>query len=537
MTLSLVAVFIPVLFMGGLRRPAVPRVRGHDRRGDPGVGLRLAHADADAVQRASCKREHGAAPRTAGTVAIERVYRAVAERATSARSRWVMQHRRVAHGCSRSRSWSAPSCCSVSMPKGFMPSEDTGRIDGSHRGREGIVVRGDGASASSRSRRSSRRTRTSRRSCRRWAAAVGVDAANQGRLFIRLKPRARSARMSADEVIAELQRASCRRCRASASSCRTRRRSASAAARRRASTSSRCRAPDIAELYDGRARSSRRRCARLPELHGRHERPADRQPAGARRDRPRPRGRARRHRASRSSRRSTTPTARARSRRSTRQTNQYRVIMELKPRVPARPRRRSSSSTCARDNGTLGAARRRRDASRAALGPLTVQPLGPAARRSRISFNLRPGVALGDGRRSRRDARRATTLPADDHDRASPATAQAFQDSAGGPAAAARGRDLRDLPGARHALRELHPPAHDPLGPAVRGVRRAAHAADLRHGPERLRVRRHHHADRPREEERDHDDRLRARGRAQATASRRDDGDLRGVRACASARS
>ena len=31
-------------------RPAVPRVRGHDRRGDSGLGLRLAHADADALQ-------------------------------------------------------------------------------------------------------------------------------------------------------------------------------------------------------------------------------------------------------------------------------------------------------------------------------------------------------------------------------------------------------------------------------------------------------------------------------------------------------
>ena len=50
MTLSLAAVFIPVLFMGGLIGRLLPRVRGDHRRGDPGLGLRLADADADAVQ-------------------------------------------------------------------------------------------------------------------------------------------------------------------------------------------------------------------------------------------------------------------------------------------------------------------------------------------------------------------------------------------------------------------------------------------------------------------------------------------------------
>ena len=50
----------------------------------------------------------------------------------------------------------------------------------------------------------------------------------------------------------------------------------------------------------------------------------------------------------------------------------------------------------------------------------------------------------------------------------------------------------------------------------------------LRHGSERLRLRRHHHAGRPREEERDHDDRLRDRGRAEGgqVGARRDPGSL-----------
>ena len=50
MTVSLVAIFIPVLFMGGLVGRLLERVRGHDRRRDHRVGLRLDQPDADAVQ-------------------------------------------------------------------------------------------------------------------------------------------------------------------------------------------------------------------------------------------------------------------------------------------------------------------------------------------------------------------------------------------------------------------------------------------------------------------------------------------------------
>ena len=76
-------------------------------------------------------------------------------------------------------------------------------------------------------------------------------------------------------------------------------------------------------------------------------------------------------------------------------------------------------------------------------------------------------------------------------------------------------RAARRLHRARHALRELHPPAHDPLHAALGRRRRAAGAAAAAHRAQRHRADRHHPADRHREEERDHDDRLRARGRAQ----------------------
>ena len=48
-TISLVAVFIPILFMGGDRRALLLRVRHDHQHRHSAVGLRLADADADAV--------------------------------------------------------------------------------------------------------------------------------------------------------------------------------------------------------------------------------------------------------------------------------------------------------------------------------------------------------------------------------------------------------------------------------------------------------------------------------------------------------
>ena len=50
LTVSLIAVLIPLLFMGGHRRPSVPRVRGHARGHDHRLRVRVAHADADDVR-------------------------------------------------------------------------------------------------------------------------------------------------------------------------------------------------------------------------------------------------------------------------------------------------------------------------------------------------------------------------------------------------------------------------------------------------------------------------------------------------------
>ena len=89
---------------------------------------------------------------------------------------------------------------------------------------------------------------------------------------------------------------------------------------------------------------------------------------------------------------------------------------------------------------------------------------------------------------------------------------------------------------ARGAVRELHPPDHHPLDPALGRRRGAAGAAAGALGPRRHRHHRHHSPDRHRQEERHHDDRLRAGGRARAGhgAAR---GHLPAPRCCASGRS
>ena len=90
LTVSLIAVLIPLLFMGDIVGPAVPRVRGHARRHDPRLGGRLADADADDV-RAGCCATRAGASRAASTArpsaCFERRHRA----STAATLRWVLR--------------------------------------------------------------------------------------------------------------------------------------------------------------------------------------------------------------------------------------------------------------------------------------------------------------------------------------------------------------------------------------------------------------------------------------------------------------
>ena len=166
--------------------------------------------------------------------------------------------------------------------------------------------------------------------------------------------------------------------------------------------------------------------------------------------------------------------------------------------------------------------------------PLAVNHQGLfVARRSRSTCSR----ASRSARRPRRSTQAMARLdvPATIHGTFQ-GTAQGVSAIARQPAAPDRGGTARRLHRARRALRELRPPDHDPVDPAVGRGRRGAGADAVRHRVQHHRADRRHPADRHRQEERDHDDRLRARRRAQRGARPRARRSTRPA-CCASARS
>ncbi len=202
--------------------------------------------------------------------------------------------------------------------------------------------------------------------------------------------------------------------------------------------------------------------------------------------------------------------------------NQYRVVMELEPQYQRDPAAlgllyvRSSSGTLVplSSLGTL----------KSGLGPLSVNHLGQITAVT-ISFNLKPDIPLGDAVAAVREGGQGS--PRVDHDRfPGDRAGVSGLDERAGPAA--DHRNSGDLYRPRRAVRELHPPADDPLRTAVGRFRGADHPADLRQGSQSLLLCRHHHAGRYRQKECDHDDRLRAGGAADG-GENADGGDLQGV--------
>jgi HAE1 family hydrophobic/amphiphilic exporter-1 len=199
MTLSLVAVFIPVLLMGGLLGrlfhefavtiSAAILVSGV-------VSLTLTPMLCSRFLRLDRAKAHGRAYQ-----AIESVY----QRSFDLYRRtleWVMVHRRatmvfslgILIGTVLLFRW---------VPKGFIPSEDTGRIIGTTETAEGtsfeaMVVHQKAVAAIVGANPNVESFMSS------VASGGGVSSTNQGRLIIRLKPRDKRTK-SADEVIRELQ--------------------------------------------------------------------------------------------------------------------------------------------------------------------------------------------------------------------------------------------------------------------------------------------------------------------------------------------
>jgi HAE1 family hydrophobic/amphiphilic exporter-1 len=196
MTLSLVAVFIPVFFMGGivgrlLKEFAVTigvavLVSGF-------VSLSLTPMLCSRFLRHSPPEGHGFLYRLSGRAldAFQRGY--------GASLRFVLRHR-LATMVFSIVLLAVTVRLFGTMPKGFLPSEDTGQLNVSTLARQGIsfdsmvshqkgvaeVIKADP-------------------NVDAWMSSIGMGSGNAGNLFIRLKPR-KERRLSADQVLQELRR-------------------------------------------------------------------------------------------------------------------------------------------------------------------------------------------------------------------------------------------------------------------------------------------------------------------------------------------
>ena len=202
------------------------------------------------------------------------------------------------------------------------------------------------------------------------------------------------------------------------------------------------------------------------------------------------------------------------------QLNQYHVVLEVEPRLPAQ------SGVAEEHLRPLGHRRRRCRSARSRTSspsnaPLAINHQGqfPVVT---LSFNLAPGVSLGDAVKAIREAEREIGFPASIQ-ASFQGTAQAFQNSLANEPLLI----LAALVTVYIVLGVLYEsyihPHHDSLDAAFGRRRRDPGAAADRQRPERDRADRHHPADRHREEERHHDDRLRAGGGARTRASRREE--------------
>ncbi len=383
MTLSLVAVFIPIMFMGGLvgrlfREFAVTigvaiLVSGF-------VSLTLTPMLTARFLRGG--HGHGGEGRWRS---VERLYRA-GERGYVRSLDWVMRHRPLTMAFSALTLVATVVLFRV-IPKGFLPSEDTGRIEASTEGPEGIayeamVAKQREVAAIVREHPAVEFVLSS------LGGGGGPSTGNRGRLVVRLKPR--GDRPPVDQVMRELTRAT-----AQVPGFQTFFRNPPPIniGGRRTSSSYQVslQGADIASLYTA-ARALEARMRQLPEIEGvNSDLQVGNPQVGVEIDRERASSlgvtasqiEQALYNAYGSRQVSTIYT----------QTNQYWVIMELLPEyqrdVDALGRLFVRSQTGALV--PLGAVAR----FTKGVGPLSVQHNGqlPAVT---LSFNLRPGYALGD---------------------------------------------------------------------------------------------------------------------------------------------
>jgi len=198
MTLSLTAVFIPLLFMGGL----IGRLF-HEFAVTIGVAilvsgfvsLTLTPMLCSRFLKSSAQAHHGRFYET-----TERYYTKVLGAYERSLGR-VMGHRRMVLGFS-AIVLVATVALFILVPKGFLPTEDTGQINGTTEAIEGISF-----DAMKQHQQEIAAIVQKDPNIANFMSSVGAggpnSTGNQGRLFIALKPRSERA-LSADEVVREL---------------------------------------------------------------------------------------------------------------------------------------------------------------------------------------------------------------------------------------------------------------------------------------------------------------------------------------------
>ncbi len=170
MTLSLAAVFIPVLFMGGI----VGRLL-HEFAVTIIVAVLISGFVSLTLTPMLCSRMLDDRAATQNTAASTRSQRAdvrhAARRIPSAASHSRSRGVRLTMLACSARSSSQRRSCSHACPRAFFPSDDVGPAVCLHRSGAGHLVRRDDEPAAAGQRDRRARTRTSTASCRSWVRA------------------------------------------------------------------------------------------------------------------------------------------------------------------------------------------------------------------------------------------------------------------------------------------------------------------------------------------------------------------------------
>jgi HAE1 family hydrophobic/amphiphilic exporter-1 len=199
MTLSLVAVFLPVLFMGGL----VGRLL-HEFAVTIGVAILVSGFVSLTLTPMLCSRflkPHGGATHGRFDAASERVFQR-----TLAAYKWsldrVLHHRQATMLISGLLLVLTVYLFAV-MPKGFLPSDDTGQIFAFTEAAQGISFE-----SMARHQQALAGIVKQDENVANFMSSIGASGpnatGNSGRMFIRLKPRS-ERKLSADEIIQELR--------------------------------------------------------------------------------------------------------------------------------------------------------------------------------------------------------------------------------------------------------------------------------------------------------------------------------------------